>query len=127
VQSGKLELIRLRVGKKIDRLDLSGDFGGDFPVVNGDEAVLPFKPLNETDYMHGKDPKFAARMTKRPLVRVMSFADYDHDGHATEFVLQTDTEPCGKRYGILIAYSGEAGPAFRFMPGHHSGSCRAGE
>ena len=104
-QSGRLELIRLRRGKEIDRLDLSGYFGGDFPVADGDEAVLPYKPMSETDYMHGEDPMFAARMVKRPMVQVMSFDDYDHDGHETEFVLQTDTEPCGKRYGILIGIS----------------------
>lgn len=104
-QSGRLAVIRLRGGKEIDRLEISGYFGGDFPVADSDEAVLPYKPLNQTDYMHGEDPAFAARMTKRPMVKVMSFDDYDHDGHATEFVLQTDTEPCGKRYGILIGIS----------------------
>ena len=30
-------------------------------------------------------------------------------------------------YGIHVAYSGQAGPAFRRMPGHRSDACRAGE
>jgi len=28
---------------------------------------------------------------------------------------------------LVPAYSGQAGPPFRRMPGHRSGSCRAGE
>jgi hypothetical protein len=48
----------------------------------------------------------------------------DHAQHQFEKnVIQATPLPRGER----SAYSGEAGPAFRFMPGHHSGSCRAGE
>ena len=35
----------------------------------------------------------------------MHFADYDHDGNATEFFLQTDSEPCGKRTGVVVGIS----------------------
>jgi len=35
----------------------------------------------------------------------MNFADYDHDGQATEFFLQTESLPCGKRAGIVVGLS----------------------
>lgn len=41
-------------------------------------------------------------VSKRPVVQVMHFADYDHDGHAAEFYLQTEAAPCGKSIGVVI-------------------------
>jgi hypothetical protein len=35
----------------------------------------------------------------------MNFADYDHDGRATEFLLQVATKPCGKHEKALIGIS----------------------
>src|SRR5262245_12423645 len=35
----------------------------------------------------------------------MNFADYDHDGHATEFFIQTEVQSCGHRYGIVVGVS----------------------
>jgi len=35
----------------------------------------------------------------------MHFADYDHDGDATEFYLQTESLPCGKSTGIVVGVS----------------------
>jgi hypothetical protein len=35
----------------------------------------------------------------------MRFGDYDHDGSATEFVLQIGTLPCGKRMSVVVGVS----------------------
>lgn len=35
----------------------------------------------------------------------MDFEDYDHDGQATEFLLQTESSPYGHRYGVVVGVS----------------------
>ena len=35
----------------------------------------------------------------------MRFGDYDHDGQATEFILQVGTLPCGKKMSVAIGVS----------------------
>jgi hypothetical protein len=52
-----------------------------------------------------KSPDFAARVRARPIAQVMHFADYDHDGRATEFLLQVGTLPCGKQMSVAIGIS----------------------
>ena len=47
----------------------------------------------------------AAAIRARPVVRAMALGDYDHDGRATEFLLQVGTMPCGKRYSVLVGVS----------------------
>lgn len=42
---------------------------------------------------------------RRPVVKIMDLVDYDHDGQRSEFFLQTDTLPCGKRVGVVIGVS----------------------
>ncbi len=37
----------------------------------------------------------ASAIVARPVVPILVFADYDHDGQATEFLLQISSEPCG--------------------------------
>jgi len=39
---------------------------------------------------------------------------------------RTDVSVAPPRRRRRSAHSGDAGPAFRFKPGHHSGPCRAG-
>jgi len=35
----------------------------------------------------------------------MNFADYDHDGEATEFFIQTESLACGHQNGIVVGVS----------------------
>lgn len=92
-ESGKLQVIRLRKGFEIDHLDLNALFFED-------SAVLQrWQPDQEKDWTIDDLPALAA---KRPTVQIMHFADYDHDGQPTEFFLQNDVRPCGKRYGVVI-------------------------
>jgi hypothetical protein len=39
------------------------------------------------------------------MVRLVHFGDYDHDGAATEFYLQTEALPCGKSSGVVVGIS----------------------
>src|SRR5512137_1825717 len=90
---GDLELVRKRAGHKDERLSLTRVFGryeGDVPVTVADapQAVLRRWDVHKDDFDEHDSPTFAARVKARPLARIMKFADYDHDGRATEFVLQ---------------------------------------
>jgi hypothetical protein len=48
---------------------------------------------------------FRAIVAKRTVAQVMHLADYDHDGRASEFYLQTSAGPCGHIEGIVIGVS----------------------
>lgn len=106
-QKGQLALVRSLKGKEIDRLDLTPYFRGDYSVTQ-DGAVLQYKPWLATDYNDLNDPMLPSRIARRPTTTVMAIADYNQDGQATEFVLQTDTAPCGKRYGIAFGVTPES-------------------
>ncbi len=85
-ESGSLDLVRLRQGREVERLPLSPLFDG--------PAMLQRWPTTDKDLV-----------AKRPVVRLMNFADYDHNGAATEFYLQTSSGPCGHIQGVVIGVS----------------------
>jgi hypothetical protein len=104
-EGGNLTLFRLRDGKVVDHLDLS-QFFDDGPSDSENTAVVPrWQP----DY--GKDSEalgrqdFPTHVAKRPIVQLMYFADYEHDGWGSEFYLQTESPACGHTSGILIGVS----------------------
>ena len=49
--------------------------------------------------------EFRKRVLERKPVRILKLADFNHDGWATEFVLQVRNEPCGKRQSVLVGVS----------------------
>ena len=109
-ESGDLELVRKRAGRKDERLSLTHVFGAydaDAPatVADGPQAVLRRWDERKDDLDKQDSPTFAVRVKARPLARIMKFADYDHDGRATEFVLQIGTLPCGKRMSVVVGIS----------------------
>jgi hypothetical protein len=109
-ESGGLELRRKRAGHKDERLSLTHVFGAhdtDAPatVADGPQAVLRRWDERKDDLDKQDSPTFAARVKARPLARIMKFADYNHDGRATEFVLQIGTLPCGKRMSVVVGVS----------------------
>ena len=95
---GDLYVIRVRNGAEIDRLRLTPFFG------EHHAAVLQRWATDEDqDFKLSERDDFGKMVAnKRPTVRVMNFADYDHDGRATEFYLQTEVAPCGKSVGVVI-------------------------
>ncbi|HWF08491.1 MAG TPA: hypothetical protein VG297_08500 [Bryobacteraceae bacterium] len=103
-EGGDLWLVRMRGAKEIDRLDLTPLFAG-AEINVGDIAVLPRWPTEENDFAASEKEGFAEIVARRPTVKVMDFADYDHDGRRTEFYLKTDTLPCGKNVGVVVGMS----------------------
>ena len=102
-EAGNLDLVRIRDGGEIDRLPLTPFFGYEVPVDPPQALLQRWEPSNrdiETDAR-----QLARRVRLRPIANVMDIADYDHDGASSEFFLQTNTEPCGKRMGVVIGIS----------------------
>lgn len=101
-ESGQLDMVRSTNGREIERLELTPLFDKVF--ADQDGAILRRWEPQETDF-NGQDSRveaFLSQVRTRPLARVMRFADYNHDGNATEFFLQTGVEPCGKVSGMVV-------------------------
>jgi hypothetical protein len=103
-EAGKLDVVRSSQGKDLDRLHLERLFNQPFSGATG-LAILPHWPVLQEDYKDLESGSLVALVSKRPLVTIMEFGDYDHDGKATEFFLQTGTAPCAKRIGVIVGVS----------------------
>jgi hypothetical protein len=105
-ERGTLVLVRKRPGQEDERLELNQFFGKDLdsPADPG-EAVLRRWNVDDKDIDKTDTPGFAALARRRPNARVMRLADYDHDGEATEFLLQVGTLPCGKEMMVAVGVS----------------------
>jgi hypothetical protein len=101
-ETGVLDLVRLRQGREVDRLPLNPLFKAfDQP----GHLIVPRFPVGEKDMDNWDVPDLQAIVARRPPVKLMQFADYDHDGAATEFYLQTESGPCGHRWGPVVGLS----------------------
>jgi hypothetical protein len=108
-EAGELDLVRYRGVLEYERLHLT-PLSTAFP----DKAVLQRWPVQPEDHDH-RDPKFyllnsperaalLSRVRGRPTVKIMALADYDHDGNATEFFLQTEAGAF-HRWGVVVGVS----------------------
>jgi hypothetical protein len=90
---GNLWLVRRRDGHEIERMNLKSLFGHfDYPDadrVDG-KAYVQRWPMRDGDPRR-EGSAFVAEVKKRPVSTIMKFADYDRDGHATEFLIQVGT------------------------------------
>jgi hypothetical protein len=96
---GNLWLVRSRHGREIERMDLKPLFGHfDYPDADKLEgkAWLQRRAMRWSDYGRS-GPAFLAEVRRRPITTIMKFADYDRDGHATEFLIQVGTLGGGVR------------------------------
>lgn len=75
------------------------------PAVDLPQAVLRRWDEHPDDYTKKGSDNFSALVKTRPLARIMKFADYDHDGKATEFLLQIGNLPCAKRMMVAVGIS----------------------
>jgi hypothetical protein len=99
-EAGELHLVRLRPGAPEERLPLAPFFS---PFETPEpKAVLPRWPVRKGDREASERKGFAAAVRTRPLLSVMLLGDYDHDGQATEFLLQVGAGPCGHRQTIVV-------------------------
>jgi hypothetical protein len=99
-EAGDLVLARIRDGREVDRLRLAPLFSGfDGPgdVGPGDAYVQRWPEKHgDMDRQERGDPKLLAEIHRRPTPSIINPADYNHDGQATEFLVQVGTLPCGK-------------------------------
>jgi hypothetical protein len=98
-ERGVLDLVRIRSGRQMERLALTPLFEGVIDSEN--QAVLQRWELRESD----SESIDANTVRSRPTTQVMNFADYDHDGESTEFLLQIFSASCGKRMKVAVGVS----------------------
>jgi hypothetical protein len=105
-ESGNLVLVRKRPGQEEERFALNQLFDEelDAPGKSG-QAVLRRWDVDQKDRDEANSPGFAARVRARSIATVMHFGDYDHDGRATEFLVQVGTLPCGKKMSVVVGIS----------------------
>lgn len=111
-ERGELDLVRLRPGGKPERFALTPLFEPNGASWGGSEknpkpqAMLRRweRPENIEDEELEETPpeKRAQLLARRKSARAMVFGDYDRDGQAREFVLQTEAYGCGMQYAVLI-------------------------
>jgi len=78
----QMDLIRIRDGREIDHLELTRLFEQVLADQSG--AIVQKWPVEEKDFTD-LSQDISERVRMRPIVRIMQFADYDHDGNSTEF------------------------------------------
>lgn len=109
-ETGDLWLIRRRGGREIERMRLGGLFGKfDYPaaeVREGDAYLQRWPPkARDPERAEAGDPGLLREILRRPAPRVIQPVDYDHDGEATEFLIQVGVLPCGKRQFAAVGVS----------------------
>jgi hypothetical protein len=99
------EVERLALGPFFDRFETPGSKSG--PAVLQRWRPMTDGPNSDLKQMDPKlaDDNFDKEVSKRDLVEVMQVADFDHDGRATEFLIQVGTMPCGKHEMVLVGIS----------------------
>lgn len=108
-EMGKLDLVRKRNGRQIDRMALGPLFTETELFADNSEglAAMQWRPMQDRDWKDGgrQDSAFLAEVRSRPGPRVMRPADYDNDGVESEFLVQVDTLPCGKHQFAAVGVS----------------------
>lgn len=110
-EAGELDLVRLRDSHEVDRLHLTRFSNADVPPGAQGRVALQRWPVREIDAeayeranANGRRD-FRKRVLERKPVRILKLADFNHDGWATEFVLQIRNKPCGVRPSVLVGVS----------------------
>lgn len=101
-EAGPLSLIRLRNGSEYERLRLTGYFTEDD--ATGTQATVQKHAPRKEDFDRQDGPT-DQEIARRPLVRIMRFRDYDHDGHATEFMLPVANSIGFHQLAIVVGVS----------------------
>jgi hypothetical protein len=111
-EAGKLFLVRTRPGTKRERLELTPFYNSDWlPDMRGLAFLQRWRPIpssahdEDDDWHHASDLTFLRRVKARGLTELMRIADYNHDGLASEFLVQVGTRPCGKNVQVLVGLS----------------------
>src|ERR1019366_10388723 len=94
-EKGDLDLVRSRPGAPDERLALG-------PLFEDHDAR--FKRWTPAKSDSGKQPNIAD-LSMRPIAGAMKIGDYDHDGRATELVLQVGASACGHTPSLVVGIS----------------------
>jgi len=103
-EQGHAMLVRRRAGLPDQRLGLDSLFD-DAPTTRRGLAVLERWPASERDYDSAGTPGLVERVRAHAPAQLMDFADYDHDGQATEFTLKVGNAACGHDEVVLLGVS----------------------
>lgn len=105
---GKLALVRKRGGRELERMAL-GPLFSDIPADNSDGlAAMQWRPMYPRDWQDDAAAQrrgFLAEVGARKGPRVMDLRDYDHDGVASEFLVQVSAGPCGHTEYVAVGLS----------------------
>ena len=93
-EKGDLDLVRARPGQAEERLRLNALF-------LDHDAVVPRWAPTEAE-KKALVPANLGELAGRPLVALMKLGDFDHDGRATEFVLQVGALGCGHVQSMVV-------------------------
>lgn len=102
-KTGKLILVRSRVALPDEFLDLGTLFESDRSDKGKGLAKVAEYPMREGE---GESPVAPKIYEKRPKVSLLKFADYTHDGKATEFVFYVGSSACGHGTHVLVGVFG---------------------
>ncbi len=93
-------------------LDLTSFYRHEYLPVPGNLAVLQrWVPVpatahdEEDDWHHASDFNFVSRVRARGPAPVMRIGDFNHDGQASEFLLQVGARGCGRPLMVLVGVS----------------------
>ncbi|CAN5800098.1 hypothetical protein BH09MYX1_BH09MYX1_44960 [soil metagenome] len=103
---GDLDLVRLHPGEPEDRMHLGALFD------ERDAKLRRWLPT-AAEQKAIKAPPLDALQT-RPRAPIMTFADYDHDGRATEFLLAIDALSCGYVQTLVVGIDKHDGKLHAF-------------
>jgi hypothetical protein len=100
-EQGELDLVRQRPGVPEERVALTPLFADEEPGEAPVRAVLRGWAVAERDGALAEAERPRA-LRRRERVKAMVLGDYDHDGQAREFLLQTHAFGCGLRDAVLL-------------------------
>jgi hypothetical protein len=117
VETRNLSLVRELEGQVIDRMRLSG-------LVESGAPPWPGPCLGDLQrWPAGSSDRARTRRGARPpaVAPVMLFGDYDHDGHATEFLVEVASPACGQPEYAVVGVSEDNPRLHAFASGAQPG------
>jgi hypothetical protein len=100
-ETGVLDVVRVRPDGSEDRLELGERTVERWIPTKAETSAAMSAGLADTDQDAGV-PLTRAQLQGHAVATIMKIADYDHDGRATEFVLQVAAGPCWHRDAVLV-------------------------
>jgi hypothetical protein len=99
-ERGSMDLVRTTPGKPDERLRLD-------PLFGDHDTRMQRWPVTRSDTARpdGGATLDLAELSMRPVTSIIKFADFDHDGRASEFLLQVAAGPCGHTSTIVVGVS----------------------